>query len=122
MVDPGNGSVWIELARDGGIVAALIVLLFILREWGKRKTEKPHPRTSEPVSGEKTVEFWIIEIKKALKEALDEQFKGRNPELHNMLKDTIEQAFESEKFRRTMKEIIGDWLDRRLGGGGAPGD
>jgi hypothetical protein len=118
MVDPGNGGLWIELARDGGIVAALIVLLFILREWGKRKTEKPQPQQRpETLSGEKTVEFWIIEIKKALKEALDEQFKGRNPELHNMLKDTIEQAFESEKFRRTMKEIIGDWLDKRLGGG-----
>jgi hypothetical protein len=95
-----------------GLLGGLYLLLQIAKVFRKNShnqqaVQPPQQQTGqlpsrELTSGERSTEFWKIEIRLAVKEGLEEEFKIRGP------------IMAEADMRRVMKEVIGDWLDARL--------
>jgi hypothetical protein len=93
MLDPGifNNFGW------GAVGLAALWMVLTKKPWrngGNSSTKKGES------AGEQSKEFWMMENKRIMKEAVDEAFKGRTEELRQMI-----------------RQEVGEWLDRRVGGG-----
>jgi len=76
------------LLKEGGAIAALVVVFFIL------KLLMPLLQKKEPGenghSGGKPVSFWREEFRKIVKDALEEEFAGRNESIRRMIREELQ--------------------------------
>jgi hypothetical protein len=100
---------WVKLASLSIGLAAFLGGLFLIlqiakvfRKNGLNRNEQAFPVQREPSAGERSTDYWKIEIRLAVKEGLEEEFKVRGP------------VMTENDMRRVIKEVIGDWLDARL--------
>jgi len=96
-------SLSIGLAAFLGGLYLILQIAKVFRKNGPNRNEQAAaPIQREASAGERSTDYWKIEIRLAVKEGLEEEFKVRGP------------VMTENDMRRVMKEVIGDWLDARL--------
>jgi hypothetical protein len=109
---------WQVLLKEGGAIAALVVVFFILKLlvplFSKRERSDGNGKNGH--SGQQPISFWRTEIRDAVRQTLIDNAPQRHADMEKLMERVIEREFigRNEKLREMMKEVIGDWLDKRL--------
>ena len=104
------------------LIGALVGFLFLQGLMGffwwylkKLGDKKPESGNGTKAAG-RTANEWDNKIQEAVERALYDTAPRRHEELRKLMKETLEQEFveRNEKLKMMMKEVIGEWLDLRF--------
>lgn len=107
--DPTAQSVGV----GGMVFLSALWILLKYKPWKNGNGERSGAATSAGL----TANEWKSEIRKAAKEALEETAPKRHADLERLMERVLEREFVSrnDTLRKMMMEVIGEWLDIRLG-------
>lgn len=101
---------WAPLLKEGGAIAALIVVFFILKlliPLFQKRNEKDE-NTENGHSGQQPISFWKTEFRDAVKEVLTENAPRRHEDMEKLMEKVIEREFRKrdDKLREIIREEL----------------
>jgi hypothetical protein len=101
---------WAMVLKEGGAVAALIALFYILKLVMQRPKENGKD-ASNGHSGQQPISYWKTEMREAVKEVLIENAPQRHQDLERLMQTVLEREF--LKRDKTLRELIRDELSKK---------
>jgi hypothetical protein len=101
---------WAMLLKEGGAIAALIVLFYILKLLVPllQRPRENGKTSGNGHSGQQPISFWKTEIRDAVKQVLVDNAPQRHQDLEKLMEEVIEREF--RKRDKVLRELIREEL------------